>query len=221
MQSLIGFDPTHLIAAYGYPAIALVVALESMGVPLPGETVLITAAIYAGATHRLSIVLVVLAAAFGAVLGDNLGFWFGRRLGFPLLRHHGRLIGLDERRLKLGRYLFARHGGKVVFFGRFTALLRALAALLVGANGMAWRRFLLFNMAGGLLWAALYGGGGYLLGAAVQHIAGPVGVELAVLAVAALVAGAIVLRRHEAQLAARAERAYPGPLAPPTRLGAR
>lgn len=221
MQSLIGFDPTHLVAAYGYPAIALVVALESMGVPLPGETVLITAAIYAGATHRLSIVLVVAAAALGAVLGDNLGFWIGRRLGFPLLRRHGRFVGLDERRLKLGRYLFARHGGKVVFLGRFTALLRALAAALAGANGMAWRRFLLFNLAGGVLWAALYGGGGYLLGAAIQRIAGPVGIGLAVLAGAAAVAGAVFLRRHEAQLAAEAERAYPGPLAPPTRMEAR
>ena len=210
-----------LLAQYGSGLVGLIIALESLGLPLPGETVLITAAIYAGVTHHLSIVLVVLAAALGAVLGDNAGFWIGRRLGFPLLRRYGRLVGLDERRLKLGRYLFARHGGKVVFFGRFTALLRALAAALAGANGMAWGRFLLFNLAGGVLWAVLYGGGGYLLGAAIQHIAGPVGIGLAVPAVAAVVAGAAFLRRHEAQLAAEAERAYPGPLAPPTRMGAR
>lgn len=221
MQSLIGFDPSHLVAAYGYPAIALAIALESMGVPLPGETVLIAAALYAGATHQLSIVLVVAAAALGAVLGDNTGFWVGRRLGFPLLRRYGRFVHVDERRLKLGRYLFARHGGKVVFFGRFTALLRALAALLAGANGMGWRRFLLFNLAGGVLWAALYGGAGYLLGAAVQRIAGPVGIGLAILAVGVIVAVAVLLRRHEAQLAAEAERAFPGPLAPPVRQGAR
>ena len=215
MQSLIGFDPTPLVTTYGYAAVALVGALESMGIPLPGETVLIAAAIYAGTTHQLSIVPVVLAAALGAVLGDNIGFGVGRRLGFPLLRRYGRLIGLDERRLKLGRYLFARHGGKVVFLGRFTALLRTLAALLAGVNGMAWRRFLLFNMAGGVLWAALYGDGGYLLGSAVQRIAAPVGIGLAAVGAAAMVAAAVFLRRHEAQLAARAERAFPGPLAPP------
>ena len=221
MHSLIGFDPTHLIAAYGYPAIALVVALESMGAPLPGETVLIAAAVYAGATHQLSMVPVVLAAALGAVLGDNAGFWVGRRLGFPLLRRYGPFVGLDEPRLKLGRYLFGRHGGKVVFFGRFTALLRALAAVLAGANGMVWGRFLLFNMAGGVLWAVLYGAGGYALGSAVQRIAGPVGIGLTVLAVAAVAAATVFLRRHDAQLTAEAERAFPGPLAPHARMGAR
>ena len=111
ISSILGFDPTHLVATYGYPAIALVIALESMGAPVPGETVLITAAIYAGATHQLNIVFVVLAAALGAILGDNGGFWIGRRLGFPLLQRYGPLVRLDERRLKLGRYLFDRKCG--------------------------------------------------------------------------------------------------------------
>lgn len=99
MQSLIGFDPTSLIVAYGYPVITLIVALESMGIPLPGETALLAAAVYAGATHQLSIVFIVLAATAGAVLGDNAGFWIGRRLGFPLLRQYGRFVRLDEGRL--------------------------------------------------------------------------------------------------------------------------
>ena len=220
MQSLLGFDPNGLIVAYGYPAIVLVIALESMGLPLPGETVLLSAAVYAGLTHQLSIVLVVLAASFGAVLGDNAGFWIGRRLGFPLLQRYGCYIRLDERRLKLGRYLFARHGGKVVFFGRFTALLRAVAALLAGANDMAWRRFLLFNTVGGVVWATLYGVGGYALGSAVQQLAGPVGIGLAVLSVVGMVAAAMFLRHHEGQLSAKAERAFPGPLAPLARIRA-
>lgn len=151
----------------------------------------------------------------------NIGFWIGRRLGFLLLWRYGRFVSLDERRLKLGRYLSARHDGKVVFLGRFTALRRALAAALAGANEMEWRRFLLFNLAGGVLWATLYGGGGYLLGSVIQRIAGPVCIGLAVLAAAALIAGAIFLRHHEAELAVKAEHAYPGPLAPPARLGAR
>lgn len=220
MQSLIGFDPTSLLVAYGYPVITLIVALESMGIPLPGETALLAAAVYAGATHQLSIVFIVLAATAGAVLGDNAGFWIGRRLGFPLLRQYGRFVRLDEGRLKLGRYLFSRHGGKVVFFGRFTALLRALAALLAGANDMGWRRFLLFNLAGGALWAALYGGGGYLLGSAIHRIAGPVAIGLAVMTLAVVVVRAVFLHRHEAQLMGEAERAFPGPLTPPLRHGA-
>lgn len=114
MQLLAGFDFIHLVVTYGYVVVALIVALESMGLPLPGETVLIAAAVYAGVTHRLSIVPLIGAAAFGAVLGDNLGFWIGRRFGFALLRRYGHFVGLDERRLKLGRYLFDRHGGKVV-----------------------------------------------------------------------------------------------------------
>lgn len=217
MQSVIGFDPTSLIVMYGYPAIILVIFLESMGLPLPGEGVLIAASVFAGATHRLSLVPIVLAATFAAVLGDNTGFWIGRRLGFPLLRRFGRFARLDERRLKIGRYLFARHGGKVVFFGRFTALLRALAALLAGANGMAWNRFLLFNAVGGAIWAALYGSGGYLLGSAIQRIAGPVGIGLAVMTLAAIGAVAVFLHRHEAQLATEAEHAFPGPLTSPMR----
>src|SRR5918911_729516 len=80
----------------------------------------------------------IAAAAAGAILGDNLGFWVGREGGYRLLRRYGYLVRLDERKLKLGHYLFQRHGGKVVFFGRFVAVLRALAAFLAGANGMAW-----------------------------------------------------------------------------------
>lgn len=218
MQSLIGFNPNSLIVAYGYPVITLIIALESMGISLP--TALLAAAIYAGATHQFSIVFVVLAATAGTVLGDNAGFWIGRRLGFPLLRQYGRFVRLDEGRLKLGRYLFSRHVGKVVFFGRFTALLRALAALLAGANDMGWRRFLLFNLAGGALWAALNGGGGYLLGSAIRRIAGPVAIGLAVMTLAVVVVGAVFLHRHEPQLMGEAERAFPGPLTPPLRHGA-
>src|SRR5215471_3626235 len=139
----------HLIAAHGYLIVASIVGIESMGLPAPGETVLVTAAIYAGTTHRLSILMLIAAAALGAIVGDNLGYLIGRRFGYELLLRHGRRIGVDERRLKLGRFLFDRHGGKVVFFGRFMAVLRALAGVLAGAACMEWRRFLAFNAAGG------------------------------------------------------------------------
>jgi len=87
----------------------------------------------------------------GDVLGDNLGFWVGREGGYRLLRRYGRYIHVEERRLKLGQYLFLKHGGKVVFFGRFVAVLRAWAAFLAGTNRMRWPRFLLFNAAGAIV----------------------------------------------------------------------
>lgn len=212
MPSFLGFDPTHLIAVYGYWAIFVIVGLESMGVPMPGETVLVTAAVYAGTTHGLQIPIVVATAAGGAIVGDNLGFWIGRELGFRLLLKHGSKIGLGEPRLKLGQYMFERHGGKVVFFGRFVAFLRAFAALLAGANRMRWWRFLAFNAAGGIAWATLFGGGGYFLGASIERFAGPIGVALAVGVVIGAGIGLIVVRRGEVRLLAEAERALPGPL---------
>lgn len=138
-----------LLTTYGYWAIFACIAIESTGIPFPGETMLLVAAIFAGTTHRLSIPLAILAAESFAILGDNLGFWVGREGGFRLLRRYGRYIHLDERKLKLGLYLFRRHGGKVVFFGRFVAVLRMWAAFLAGVNRMAWPRFLLFNAPSG------------------------------------------------------------------------
>jgi len=203
---------THLLATYGYWAVLAFVAIESTGIPFPGETMLLAAAIYAGTHHSFHIPLVILAAASGAILGDNLGFLIGRAGGFRLLRRYGHLVRLDERKLKLGIYLFRRHGGKVVFFGRFVAVLRAWAAFLAGASRMPWDRFLLFNAAGGILWATLYGLGGYALGDSIHRLTGPVGVATVVLAALVIVASLIILRRNEARLEAEAERALPGPL---------
>jgi membrane protein DedA with SNARE-associated domain len=134
----------------------------------------------------LNISFIIAAAAAGAIFGDNIGYWVGREFGNPVVSRWGHLVGLDERKRKLGQYLFARHGGKIVFFGRFVAFLRALAALLAGVNGLPPLRFFIFNAAGGIVWAALFGSGGYLLGEGIRHVAGPIG--WAVLAIA-LVSG--------------------------------
>lgn len=203
---------THLLATYGYLAVLLFVTIESTGIPFPGETILLVAAIAAGQTHQLSIAWVIVAAASGAILGDNLGFWVGREGGYRLLRRYGRYIHLEERRLKLGQYLFLKHGGKVVFFGRFVAVLRAWAAFLAGTNRMRWPRFLLFNAAGGIVWATLYGLGGYFLGDNIHRLVGPVGIVLLVLAVLLIIAGIVIVRRNEERLEDEAERALPGPL---------
>src|SRR5438270_1440095 len=205
-------DLTHLLATYGYWAVAVFVAIESTGIPFPGETMLLVAAIYAGRTHHLFIPFVILAAACGAIVGDNLGFWAGREGGYRLLRRYGRFIRLEERRLKLGQYLFLRHGGKVVFFGRFVAVLRAWAAFLAGTNRMPWPRFLFFNAAGGIVWATLYGLGGYFLGNNVHRLTGPIGTVGLVLAVLVIIVFLVFLRRNEHRLEEEAERALPGPL---------
>ncbi len=205
-------DLQHILVTYGYWAVFVFVAIESIGIPFPGETMLLVAAIDAGATHQLSIVLVILAATCGAILGDNLGFWIGREGGFRLVRRYGHYIRLNERKLKVGLYLFRKHGGKVVFFGRFVAVLRAWAAFLAGVNRMQWSRFLLFNALGGMVWATLYGLGGYFLGEEIHRLTGPVGIVTIVLAVLIIIAFLIIVWRNERQLEEKAEKAFPGPI---------
>jgi len=202
----------HVISSYGSWAIAGVVALEGIGVPVPGETTLLAAAIYAGTSDDLSIWSVIAAAALGAIAGDNTGFLLGREAGYRLLRRFGHYVGFTERRIKLGQFLFRRHGGKVVFFGRFVALLRALAPFLAGTNRMTWRRFAMFNAAGACLWAGLYGLGGFYLGNEVERMARPVGIAIGVAATFVIILGILLLRRHGAKFADEAERAIPGPL---------
>lgn len=204
------FDPAQisvLLSTYGYGLVLVVVALESAGVPLPGETVLVSAAIYAGTTHNMDIAGVIGAATAGAIVGDNIGFWIGREVGPPILERFGDIVGLDARRRKLGQYLFRRYGGAIVFFGRFVAFLRAFAALLAGVNRLDPLRFFVFNAAGGIAWATLFGLGGYALGASFHRIAGPFGLAMLAFAVVALVFGWRFYRHHEERLLDEAERA--------------
>ena len=212
MSFLQGLPISDLIAHYGYLAIFVVVALESAGVPMPGETILISSAVYAGSTGQLNIALIVAAAAAAAILGDNVGYWVGRRWGMPLLLRYGHLIALDHGRLKLGQYLFREHGGKIVFFGRFTAMLRAYAAVLAGVNKLDARRFMLFNGLGGVAWASIMGFGAYFYGRSIEHIVGPVGLALLAFVVFGGLALWLFMRRHEERLLLKAEAAIPGPL---------
>jgi membrane protein DedA with SNARE-associated domain len=203
-----------LISHYGYAAVGIVIALESMGIPLPGETMLVLAAVYAATHSDLHISGVIAAAAIGAILGDNVGYWLGREFGYPLLLRYGPYVGLSERRIKLGQYLFLRHGGKVVFFGRFIAVLRVLAAFLAGVNRMEWNRFLIANAAGGVLWSLVYGLGAYLFGATLFHAQTPVTVALVTIGIIIVVVALRYVRGHEAELERQAELALPGPLRP-------
>ena len=197
---------SDLLSAHGYWLVAAVITLESMGIPLPGETTLVTAAVYAGTTHHLKIGFVIAAAAIGAIVGDNAGFWVGRRFGVGLLHRYGHLVRLDRKRISLGQHLFERHGGKFVFFGRFVAVLRTLAALLAGVNGMEVRRFLIFNATGGIVWATVYGVAAYVFGEQVERLHGPLATVGLAVAVIAVVLGLWIARRHEQVLAAHADR---------------
>jgi membrane protein DedA with SNARE-associated domain len=197
-----------LIAAYGYWVVAGTVGLEGMGLPLPGETALVLAAVYAGMTDELSIFYVVLAAAIGAIIGDNLGYWIGRGLGRRILRRYRRYLLLTESRLQLGQYLFVRHGGKVVFFARFFAVLRTLGAFLAGVNHMRWPRFIVFNGLGATAWATTFGVGAYILGDRIQKVLGPLGILSLALVVLLGAAAVITLRRREAAWRLAAQSVY-------------
>jgi membrane protein DedA with SNARE-associated domain len=202
----------HLIHDYGLVVVAGIIGLECVGLPVPGETVLILAAIFAGTMHDLNIVEVILTAAVAAIVGQSLGYVIGREFGYWLLLRYGNYLRITESRIKLGQYLFLRHGGKIIVVARFVPVLRALAGILAGANRMPWRQFLLANAAGALAWAAFFGFAAYMLGRQVERIAGPMVIIIGIVAVVVIAAAASFAGRHEAQLAAEAERALPGPL---------
>ncbi len=194
-----------LIQQYGYGLVGVVICLEAMGLPLPGESLLIATAIYAATTHNLAIEWIVIAAAIGAIMGDNFGYLIGQKLGRPALEKYGPRIGLSVPRQRLGQYLFFKYGGIVVFFGRFIAFLRTFAALLAGANRMRWGRFLLWNALGGIAWTHLYGITAYLLGNQAHRLVGPFGLVVGAVAAAAAVYVVVFLKRHEKRLIAKAE----------------
>lgn len=201
-----------LVKDYGLIAIFIVILLESAGIPMPGETMLITGAIFAGTGKGSNIFAVVGVAAAAAIIGDNIGFWVGRKWGLKLLIRYGHYVYLDERKLKLGQYLFLRHGGKIVFFGRFVALLRTFAAVLAGANNYDAKSFLFFNATGGIVWASVFGFLGYMFGMRIEDFLGPIGIGALIIVVVTGFIGWRFFKHHEERLTQEAERALPGPL---------
>ena len=152
------------IDMFGYWVVLLAVAIESMGIPFPGETALVVAAVYASTQHTLNIELVIVAAATGAILGDNAGYTIGRYGGYPLLQRLLRVLHVGEDKLLYTQRYFEKYGDKTVFFGRFLAVLRAWAAFLAGVNHMRRRTFVIWNAAGGIVWATVFGVLGFILG---------------------------------------------------------
>jgi membrane protein DedA with SNARE-associated domain len=208
-----------LLSNFGYLAVFATIAIESLGIPAPGETMLVTAGIYAGATHNLEIAGVIAAAAAGAIIGDNIGYAIGRRGGYRLLRRHGHKVRIRESHIKVARYMFDTHGSKVVFFGRFVAILRTYAAFLAGVGQMEWRRFLVANAAGGIVWALIFGLAAFYGGKAFERLSTPINISLGIAGVALIVLVTLFLRRRTERLVDVAERAYPGPLGDGDRPG--
>jgi membrane protein DedA with SNARE-associated domain len=165
--ALHALEPT--LDQYGYLAVAGLVLLEDFGVPVPGETVLILGAVYAG-TGRLNIVLVALLAFCAAMLGDNVGFAIGHFGGRPLALRYGRYVFLTPERLDRATLFFDRHGGKVIVIARFVEGLRQLNGIIAGMTGMLWRRFLVFNAIGAALWVGVWTTIGYLSGSHIDTI---------------------------------------------------
>jgi membrane protein DedA with SNARE-associated domain len=179
---------THLLISYGLVLLFAVIAAESAGVPLPGETALIAASILAAQGHY-SIVSVIVVAAFAAIVGDNVGYWIGRTGGRALLERWGPVRRYAERAIPPGERFFEKHGGKTVFIGRFVAVLRVTAAWLAGITHMSWWRFFLWNASGGIVWATGVSLLAYYFGKAAADAVQTYGIYalVAIVAVAAIV----------------------------------
>ena len=196
----------HLVTHYGYGVITAALALECAGLLVPGETVFFGSAVYAATTGRLSIVAVVIAAMIGAIVGNCVAFGIGRLLGTKVLVRHGWRVGLTAKRLMLGRYLFRRHGGKVVFFSRFVSVMRSFGGVLAGANAMPWPSFLAWTVAGGIAWPAAHGAFAYAVGGASRNLPLYLQIGLGLVVVLAIVLALRFVKQNEARLEAAALR---------------
>jgi membrane protein DedA with SNARE-associated domain len=162
-------DLQPVLQHYGYLAVGGFVLLEDFGVPVPGEAILIAAAIFAGSGH-LNIAVVVLVAVLGAIVGDNIGFAIGHFGGRPLVERFGRYVFLTPQRLEHAEAFFDDHGGKIVTVARFIEGLRQLNGFLAGMIGMRWLKFLTFNALGAVLWVCTWAGVGYFAGENIEQI---------------------------------------------------
>lgn len=200
------FEP--FLRAHGTPVVGLVLFFESLGLPLPGESLLVAAGILA-ARGDLSPVWLFLYAWGGSVLGDNAGYLIGRMVGRRVLLRYGGRVGVTEERFARIEEVFARYGPIAVMFARFFNILRQLNGVVAGVAGMRWGRFLIFNVIGAGLWVLAWGGGAILFGrhmghvGAMLHSIGPWRASALALAVIALAAGILWLVRRRAGGAAK------------------
>jgi len=180
---------------FGYWAVLLLVMIEDFGIPVPGETILIAASVYAGA-GRLNVVAVGVIGFAAALIGDNIGFAIGHYGGRALVLRWGRYVRLTEERLDKGEAFFERHGGWIIVVARFIEGLRQANGIIAGIAGMRWWRFLLFNALGAALWVGIWVSVGYLAGSHIDTIYHYITSYslYALIALAVLLAGYIVWR---------------------------
>jgi membrane protein DedA with SNARE-associated domain len=198
---------------FGYWAVLFLVLVEDFGIPVPGETVLIAASVYAGA-GRLNVVVVGLVGFAAAFTGDNIGFAIGHFGGRALILRWGRYVRLTEERLAHAEAFFRRHGGWIITAARFIEVLRQANGIVAGISGMRWRRFVAFNALGAALWTGVWVTLGYLAGGhitAIYHYITQYS-DYVLIALAILLAVYVTRRvlRHR-----RAHRKPPGPGPPP------
>ena len=154
---------SRLLQSYTYPVLVALVLLESLGIPLPGEIALVTAAAYASLGH-ISIVVVIILAALSAIVGGILGYWIGIKGGLPLVVRYGGYIGIRKSHIERTHAFFERNGAKTILFGRFIAILRTWAAVVAGAACMSFKKFVTYTSIGSIVWAIVFGSLGYFFG---------------------------------------------------------
>jgi membrane protein DedA with SNARE-associated domain/membrane-associated phospholipid phosphatase len=183
------------VSHYGYVLVAVFLFVEAAGVPVPGETALVTAAALAG-RGTLSIVGVIIAACIGTVTGGHAGYWIGARGGTAFVHRHGKWIGLNETRLAKTHSFFAQHGAKTVLLGRFVAFIRSFVGIFAGISEMSLSAFATYNALGGTIWVVAFSALGYLFGRNLPKLVHYIGrVSLLVAILIAVVAGVIFLWR--------------------------
>src|SRR5262245_12598407 len=183
------------VRQYGYVLVAVFLTVEAAGVPIPGESALVTAAAFAG-RGTMHIVGVIIAASIGTIAGGHIGYWIGVRGGSRVLSKYGRWVGLNDQRLETTRKFFEVHGAKTVATGRFVAFVRSFMGFFAGLSGMPFRTFAIYNAAGGVVWVLAFSILGYAFGRNLPrliHYIGRVSLLLAILI--ALIAGVTFLWR--------------------------
>ena len=192
-------------AEYGYWTIAVILLLENAGIPLPGETTLLFAAFLAFSEHRLTLWGIIVVGVIACTLGDNLGYWIGYRGGRPLLERQRRIFRISEEHLRRGEQFFVRYGNVTVLFARFVFGMRIIAGPLAGVLKMPWRKFVLFNFLGAVLWVTVVSCLGYFFGSRWDWLMTESEDFQIVLGAIAVIALLVLWRRERRKAAARAK----------------
>ena len=195
----------EFISIYGVWLVAVFIALESIGIPLPAEAALIAAGFFAARTHGIDIWSLIAGGIVAAIFGEIVGFWIGRWFGHGLLMRYGARLGFTEERIRIGEWLFDRYGGRFVFIARFLPFLRNIAAVLAGTNSMAQHNFYFASATAAVAWIICYGLGAYSFGEAFADLASPVAILLGLAAALIISASPVLFLRYETRLNANAD----------------